>query len=157
MPITGQAPEPGQPGGFILTKESLRGQSLIRVLSGVSNIAGITLAASAVDAADTGYINNRLSVTTDGKLIDFVDVFPATWTNAFVNDPTASDFTLEVLRGSAFSDEEDRIIVGQYNPFTPDTGYSAINVPNFHNFDTAASYTIWTQSVWKVFIIGDPQ
>lgn len=142
-------------------KQSIPGQKLIRVLSGISSIASDNLQASAADAFDTGYVNNRLSATTDGKLINFTNLFAATWSNAFVNDSTASDFTKEILRGSAApeftSQEAYRIIVGQYNPFTPTSGYSMENVINFHNFDTAQSYFVFVQSVWKVFIIGDPE
>lgn len=159
--IRGQAPLPGTPGRF-LNKQSVAGQKVVRVLSGISDAAVVSLGISPGGPPpgnnwDTGYINNRLRATIDGKLIDFIDLFGVSWTNCFINDPTTSDFTLEILRGTAFSDEEARITVGQYNPFTPDTGYSMVNVPNFHNFDTGASYAVWAQSVWKVFIIGDPQ
>lgn len=158
--VRGQAPDPGRLGIY-LNKQSVPGQKVVRVLSGVSSIASDNLQASGADAFDTGHVNNRLRATFDGKLINFTDLFGATWSNAFVNDPTASDFTMEVLRGTGapeFTTEEAyRISVGQYNPVTPTADYSMENVINFHNFDTLQSYIIYVQSVWKVFIIGDPQ
>ena len=158
--VRGTAPFAGTPGSF-LNKQSVPGQKIVSVGQAISDIGSDNLQASGSGAFDTGYVSNRLAATSNGKLIDFADIFAATWSNAFVNDETASDFTKEILRGTAVpeftSEQAYRITVGQYNPFTPTTGYSSENVINFHNYDTAQSYFVFVQSFWKVFIIGDIQ
>lgn len=152
MGIEGQAIERGQPGGFI-TKQSIPGQRLIRVLTGISNTTSVPLGADG-SSTDTGAINSNLTVTSDSRLVQFDGIFALAWDNAFVD--VAGDFNYELSQGNSLSTDQLKIIMGQYMPFTPTTNKSQTSIMIFHN-GGSSSHTIYSQGLWKVFLIDDPQ